>query len=334
MKTRHIMEEKCPECNCATIINTSFERICENCGLILDELLSDTSYIYSNSRETIHNKQYVSLGDRTDFIGGLGSYIGFERSKYLKDNFGKLLHPDGQKLYRRLKKTYAPFLRIKNHETEYRIFNILNKITLYLGMNKNIRNDAAFFFKKIIKNEEKVINNISLIAFCIFYAARKETHNAPITINEIARAFRIFGHRVSPKLILRDGITYKHHLSKDTEPHKSEHYLTRLIYEVINHKELEIKLQKKKTMWNKMEFKNLLIQKSSEILKNLTSWHRGGRNPFILTAAVIYLADKLIAREYNQRAILTQKMISQATKIAEYSIRDHYVNLLKPIFIK
>jgi len=27
-------------------------------------------------------------------------------------------------------------------------------------------------------------------------------------------------------------------------------------------------------------------------------------------------------------------MISEATKIAEYSIRDHYVNLLKPIFIK
>jgi len=49
--------------------------------------------------------------------------------------------------------------------------------------------------------------------------------------------------------------------------------------------------------------------------------------------AIIYLADKLLAKEFNQKAILTQKLISEATNIAEYSIRDHYVNLLKPIFI-
>ena len=74
--------------------------------------------------------------------------------------------------------------------------------------------------------------------------------------------------------------------------------------------------------------------KCREILYNLNSWQRGGRNPFILTGAIIYLADKLLARQYNQKAILTQKIISEATKIAEYSIRDHYVNLLKPLFIK
>ena len=36
---------------------------------------------------------------------------------------------------------------------------------------------------------------------------------------------------------------------------------------------------------------------------------------------------------FNQKALLTQKIISVATDIAEYSIRDHYVNLLKPLFM-
>ena len=103
-------------------------------------------------------------------------------------------------------------------------------------MNRNIRNNAAYYYKKIIKNEEKVINNISLIAFCIFYAARKEFHNAPITINEISKAFQNFGHRVNPRLILRDGIRYKIHINKESQPHKSEDYLIRLIDEIINHK--------------------------------------------------------------------------------------------------
>jgi len=53
-----------------------------------------------------------------------------------------------------------------------------------------------------------------------------------------------------------------------------------------------------------------------------------------LTGAIIYLADKLLSKEFNQKALLTQKIISVATDIAEYSIRDHYVNLLKPIFIQ
>ena len=185
-----------------------------------------------------------------------------------------------------------------------------------------------------MKNEEKVINNISLIAFCIFFAARKEFHNAPITINEISNAFQNFGHRVNPRLILRDGIKYKHHLNDGSTPHKSEDYLIRLIDEIIKHKYLKERLVKKGVFWSEIEFQNNLIMKCRQILTELPLWQRGGRNPFILTGAVIYLADKLLAKEYDQKSILTQKIISEATKIAEYSIRDHYVNLLKPLFMK
>jgi len=329
-----INREKCPECT-GDLILTSFERICKNCGLVIGEIFRESSYTFNeiNNKSNL-SKQYVALGERTDFIGGLGTFIDYENSKYLKDKTGKLLPPNEQRLFRRLKKNYSQFLRIKNHETEYRIFNILNKISLYLNTNKNIRNNAAYYYKKIIKNERKVINNISLIAFCIFFAARKENQNAPITINEISSAFQKYGHRVNPRLILRDGITYKHHLTKDAAPHKSEDYLIRLIDETINHKDLKDRLIKKSIKWSIKEYQRILTIKCREIMKRLTMSLRGGRNPFILTGAIIYLADKLIAIENDQKTVLTQKMISEATKIAEYSIRDHYVNLLKPIFIK
>ena len=325
--------ERCPECG-GNIISNSFEKICKECGLVINNFYKESSFIFNKmSDQNNLSKQYVALGERTDFIGGLGSFIDYENSKYLKDKTGKLLPPNEQKLFRRLKKNYDQFLRIKNHETEYRVFNILNKISLYLNLNKNIRNNSAYYYKKIIKNEEKVINNISLIAFCIFFAARREYHNAPITINEIANAFQNFGHRVNPRLILRDGIQYKHHLNNVSAPHRSENYVMRLIDEVINHKDLVKRLVKKGVLWSKIKFQNNLIIKCREILKDLPLWQRGGRNPFILTGAIIYLADKLLAKENSQKAILTQKIISEATNIAEYSIRDHYVNLLKPLFL-
>ncbi|MFX1260415.1 MAG: hypothetical protein ACFFAN_21405 [Promethearchaeota archaeon] len=324
--------KKCPECG-GTLILSSFEKTCKDCGLVINQFFGESSYIFNDKGIKNHlSKQYVALGERTNFIGGLGTFIDYENSKYLKDKSGKLLPPNEQKLFRRLKKNYAQFIRIKNHETEYRIFNILNKIALYLNLNKNIRNISAYYYKKILKNEKKVINNISLIAFCIFYAARKESHNAPITINEICKAFQNFGHRVTSRLILRDGIKYKRYLSKDVNPHKSEDYITRLIDDVINHKDLEKRLIKKGSYWSKKEFQIKLTVKCREMLNILTLRHRGGRNPFILAGAIVYLADKLLAKEFNQKSILTQKIISEATKIAEYSIRDHYVNLLKPLF--
>lgn len=326
--------EKCPECRGKIILN-SFEKICKDCGLVINNFFKESAFVFNDLKnKNSLSKQYVALGERTDFIGGLGSFIDYEKSKYLKDKNGKLLPPSEQKLFRRLKKNYAQFLRIKNHETEYRVFNILNKISLYLNLNKNIRNNAAYYYKKINKTEEKVINNISLIAFCIFFAVRKEFHNAPITITEISNAFQNFGHRVNPRLILRDGIRYKRHLNDDSTPHKSEDYLVRLINNVIRHKYLKERLIKKGILWSESEFQNNLIRKCREILKELPMRQRGGRNPFILTGAIIYLADKLLAKDYDQKAILTQKIISEATKIAEYSIRDHYVNLLKPFFIK
>ncbi len=325
--------ENCPECGGNIILN-SYEKICKDCGLVINRCFRESAFIFSDLKNKSNlSKQYVALGERTDFIGGLGSFIDYEKSKYLKDKSGKLLPPSEQKLFRRLKKNYAQFLRIKNHETEYRIFNILNKISLYLNLSKSIRNNAAYFYKKINKCEEKVINNISLIAFCIFYAARKENHNAPITINEISDAFQNFGHRVNPRLILRDGVRYKRHLNNESSPHKSEDYLIRLVDAVIKHKDLKLRLLDKGVKWSVSEFQNKLIVKCREVLKELPLWHRGGRNPFILTGAIIYLADKLLSKQYHQKAILTQKIISEATNIAEYSIRDHYVNLLKPIFI-
>jgi len=300
-------EESCPECGNRVITN-SFEIICKGCGLVLGNIYQDSSYIFNDvNKKNNLNKQYVALGERIDYIGGLGTFMDYENSKYLRDKTGKF---------------------------EYRIFNILNKISLYLNLNKNIRNNAAYYYRKIVKNEKKVINNISLIAFCIFYSIRREYHNAPITINEISNAFQNFGHRVNPRLILRDGITYKIHLNKKSTPHKSEDYLIRLINDIINHETLDARLVKKGIFWSKEDYKYKLSRKCRFILKSLTSWDRGGRNPFILMGAIIYLADKLLSKEFNQKALLTQKIISVATDIAEYSIRDHYVNLLKPIFIQ
>ncbi len=197
-KDQHIIPIKCPECG-GEIIKSIYERVCINCGLVTGEIFSNPTYIMNNPTESnnISNKQYVALGERVNFIGGMGTYIDFENTYYLRDKNGNLLPPNSQKLFRRLKKNYSKFIRIKNFETEYRILKILNNVVLYLNLSNTIRNNAAYFYRKIIKLSPKIINNISLIAFCLFYSLRHNEQFAPISIKEISNIFKMLGHRVT-----------------------------------------------------------------------------------------------------------------------------------------
>jgi len=301
--------------------------------LVIDIRFKNPLYsIEDNNSITTKNKVYISWGDQPDFVGSLGSCIGIMQSKHFTDKGYKILNPEKQRMFRRLKKNYDMPSRIKGHETEYRVFNILNKITIALNLNKNVKKNSAYYYRKILKAEGRVFNNISLLAFCIYYASREDSANSPITIREISEAFRSFGHRARPKLILRDGLYYKRHLNPETRPHKTEDYVNRLINNIFNYEKLEERMKYKGVSWTKLEYQGYLTQKCFEILKRLSFKQRGGRNPYILTGAVIYLADKMLGVENKQKTILTQKIIYEATKIAEYSIRDHYVNLLKPLF--
>ena len=91
-------------------------------------------------------------------------------------------------------------------------------------------------------------------------------------------------------------------------------------------------MEKKKSNWTIPIYKNLLTNKCKYIIKIINKGRKRSWNPFILAGATVYCADKLLAKEYDTKSILTQKIASNAMNIAEYSIRDHYVKILKPLF--
>ena len=69
----------------------------------------------------------------------------------------------------------------------------------------------------------------------------------------------------------------------------------------------------------------------SAVLNMIPSSKRGGRNPFIFAVSAAYASDRLIAKEHDKRSVMTQKLVSSATQVAEYSIRDHFGMIKKII---
>lgn len=323
----------CPECKSRKIIQDN-ELVCSECGIVIDEIFVDSSYIISaKNTSQLRNSQYVQPGNQIEKSNCLGSFIGYRNPTIMLDSKNIPVPPKNQELYKRLKNKYDVRFRIKNYETESRILKILQDISQILKLNQNVTKNAAYFYKKIRKNEAAIKNHVSLIAFCIFYSIRIENRNAPITLIEIARVFQSLGHHVTPQLILKNGSFYKKHIKYAAIPKKSEDYLERLISSIITHPDLFLRIKKKTKLKSLEHYKSLLQSITLELLTKLSEKVRGGRNPFILMGALIYCADKLLAKRISAKAVLTQKIASEATGIAEYSIRDHYVTLLKSLFI-
>jgi transcription initiation factor TFIIIB Brf1 subunit/transcription initiation factor TFIIB len=301
---------------------------------VISSLELNSSYQFNEIKNSDFSAgdQYVSMGKRVDNICTLGSHIGYYSSKAFCDYKHQLIETKMQRKFRKLKKYYSLPLKIKNHETDYRILKILNDAAKFLQLTNTVKNRAAYFYQVIKKNAKDIKNHVSLIAFCIFYASRGFSQNSPLSIRELCSILCQMGHRVNPKLIIRDNLEYQKYLKIKNKPHRSEDYIPRFINSIINSNTIHKRMIKKGCDWITDDYRILLEKKCYFILQSIRNKQIGSRNPFILASAIVYCADKLLAREFNTKSILTQRSAAVAMKIPEYSIRDHYVKILKPIF--
>jgi len=273
---------------------------------------------------------YVSLGNRMHIVDGLGSYIGFHKDRYFQDSQGHALSGRSQKKFKRLKTIYSTRIRIGKNEAKYRALRTLNHVSKLLMINEQVRDRTAYLYKKVVNESAgKVSNNILLIAVCLLMAVREFKEEAPITLDEIADVFEKCGHRVNVRAIVREALRLKSLTGHSPKIRRPEDYVPRVISMLMNNSRVVSKVQSRD--WELKDFENALRNKILEVLKMIPASKRGGRNPFIFTVSAAYASDRLIAIDYDRRAVPTQKLASTATKVAEYSIRDHFGMMKKVI---
>ena len=103
---------------------------------------------------------------------------------------------------------------------------------------------------------------------------------------------------------------------------RPEDYVPRVLSMLMNSPKVVKKIESRG--WDSKDYENHLRDKMFSVLEMIPSSKRGGRNPFIFTVSAAYASDRLIATDTGRRSVLTQKLASDATEVAEYSIRDHF----------
>ncbi len=322
---------KCPECSGNLVTHQGFI-VCRDCGIVLSrEYVSPTFQMGEEQRhDTPDVEVYGSLGNRFHIVDGLGSYIGHYNDRFFRDANGQALPARIQKKFRRLKLVYSTRVRIGPNEAKYRALRALNHVSKMLMLNEQVRNRTAYLYKKILnESPEKITNNILLVAVCLFISIREFGNGAPITLEEIADAFERAGYRISVRAIVREAFRLKISIGQAPIIRKPEDYLPRVVSMLVNNQKIIKKI--KMRGWDLREYEIALRKVMSKVISIITPAKRGGRNPFIFAASVAYASDKIIAKERGRKFVLTQKMVSEATDVAEYSIRDHYSMIKKVI---
>ena len=321
----------CPDCS-GFLVTSQGHIVCAECGLVLSrEYVMPTYQMGQRPRDNSPDASvYVSLGNRMHIVDGLGSYIGFHKDRYFQDSQGRALSGRMQKKFKRLKTIYSTRIRIGKNEAKYRALRTLNHVSKLLMLQEQVRDRTAYLYKKVTsESPQRISNNILLIAVCLLMAVREFKDEAPITLDEIAETFEKCGHRVNVRAIVREALRLKSLTGYSPQIRKPDDYVPRVISMLMNSSRVVSKVLSRG--WEVKEYENALRNKVLEVLSMIPASKRGGRNPFIFTVSAAYASARLIAIEHDRRAVLTQKLASNATKVAEYSIRDHFGMMKKII---
>ncbi|TFG33429.1 transcription initiation factor IIB family protein [Candidatus Thorarchaeota archaeon] len=332
-ESRSITSRSCPDCE-GFLITSRGHIVCAECGLVISREFVSPTYQMGEQKQgnTPDATMYVSLGNRMHIVDGLGSYIGFHKDRYFQDANGQSLSGRTQKKFKRLKTIYSTRIRIGKNEAKYRALRTLNHVSKLLMLNEQVRDRTAYLYKKVISESVgKVSNNILLIAVCLLMAVREFKNEAPITLDEIASVFEKCGHRVNVRAIVREALRLKSLTGYAPEIRKPKDYVPRVVSMLMNNSRVLSKV--KSRGWTPKSYENALREKIHMVLGMIPASKRGGRNPFIFTVSAAYASDRLIASQFERRPVLTQKLTSTATEVAEYSIRDHF-GMMKKIVEK
>ena len=321
----------CSGCSGKVVISRGYV-VCVECGMVLSREYVLPTYQMGEEKNssTPSASVYGSLGNRMHIVDGLGSYIGYHKDRYFRDAQGHALSGYMQKKFKRLKTIYSTRIRIGNNEAKYRALRTLNHVSKLLMLSEQVRDRTAYLYKKVVSESvNKITNNILLIAVCLLMAVREFREEAPITLEEIANVFEKCGHRVNVRAIVREALKLKSQTGYSPHIRKPEDYVPRVLSMLMNSQKVLGKI--KSRGWDSGNYENCLRDKILSVLSVIPSSKRGGRNPFIFTVSAAYASDRLIAADCGRRTVLTQKLASAATKVAEYSIRDHFGMIKKVV---
>jgi len=319
------------ECDSSYVINRGGFFVCRDCGTVISHVVvfgtyeagtsaPDEGYDVPSATHSIEINNTLSVSDGL----GLGSNIGYAYGggKTGYDNISTPLTGKEIRNAYRLKRHHKITSIVFNDEVQRRVLTEIQRTCAILLIPDITKRRACFLTKTLIKkcrkmkiNNDDIINSILIAVSCMIYAT-KEYNNA-VKESDIIDMWAE-NHNVNTTSINRA----KFWLQKNTEMKFIRTTPLLVVPQTISmlkdNPKIIQRLYDKEADLNSFFYQ--LDKKVKFIFENTGFSVYGGRDPFTLVASCCYSASSMLT---NKR-YLSQKMIADASNIAEFTIRDHH----------
>ena len=329
------MNFNCLECG-GNLVQTESDLVCINCGLVANNIFENPT-IQLIKAENSFGRQYASISERPTNIKSLGTYVGTYQQFLLVDIKGSPLKISAKKQFRRLKSLNDIYLHFSGRQREYRGYKLLSAICSILQITNATKADALFLFQRIHPHLQREIKLSRMVFGSIYLSLRSRKEN--IELSRLVSTAQSQGYVIKGKDIIKAASLIRQHARIRVCYVKSEEYLDNILCRLQRDNKILRRLEKKVDL-DKNQYFQFLKLTSKKLLSRFPPFDRGGRNPFILAAAVIIASDILLAqkkifphcyRKRSKRGVLTQKYIAEMLDIAEFTLREHFLLLIKPL---
>ncbi len=303
----HQQSEK-THCECGEAITN---RVCLKCGMVHIENQITNDY-YHNSRFDHHDLAIYEP------INSAGTIINFKDFRYRNSKISQLLYK-----YKYLNGwcESGNKSKINKAEKEFTLF-----LSFYQLQNQqNLFTNMIYLFRRFLNHTKH--SSLNLMASCIYISLK--TYHINLSIGEIVEYFRNLYHRVSRKYILCViSETGMNKLLKFSNYKERVLSASRKLLMQLNENMIIARINKKKLDIDYCEYlKNAKIFIETNLDKFINANKTYSGSPISLAAAIIYTYFKNYPED--NKAFVTQIMLSDMWNIPEYTIRDIYVKYFK-----
>ena len=292
---------QCPECEEGHIVEEDNERVCESCGLVIDDEIIDRGPEWRafNSQERSSKSRVGSPTTNTMHDKGLTTTIDWKN----RDAYGRSLSSDKRRQMRRLRK-WQERIRTKDAGERNLQFALseIDRMASGLGIPRNVREVASMIYRQALNQDLIRGRSIEGVATACLYAACR-VEGIPRSLEELETVSRVNRKEI--------GRTYRYvsqELGLEMEPVDPKKYVPRFCSEL----ELSESVNTKA---------NMIIDISTEA--GLLS----GKSPTGFAAAAIYAASLLC----NEKR--TQREVAEVANVTEVTIRNRYQEQIKVLGI-
>ncbi|HUC39166.1 MAG TPA: transcription initiation factor IIB [Candidatus Acidoferrum sp.] len=291
------IHKRCPSCGSVDVIFDSErgERVCNNCGLVIEENATDSGPEWRAFDSDQRNAR-ARTGAPIKYTKPNRGLV-TEIDLYNKDIRGVRIPSKRQAQLYRMRKWHKRASISSSSERNYLIaLPELNRVSSYLGLPDNIRENAALLYRKCVQSNMIRGRPIETVVQAVIYAACRSA-GMPRTLDEISsisglpkkeigRAYRVISHELGLKIPLTDPISY--------------------VPRYVNSLKLSGEAQEKSIELLKQAMKKGLVS---------------GRSPTGVSAAAVYIAGALCGERR------TQKEVADVAGVTEVTIRNRYREL-------